>query len=89
MLLEYPERISALAHTFSAEAIETLVDLMRTANDERVRGTAAQALLDRGWGKPRMSVSTESEGSSYISALRTISTDVLVSKNGRYACEQD
>ena len=84
-----PERISALARTFSAEAIDTLVDLMRNGKDERVRGTAAQALLDRGWGKPRMSVSTESEGSSYISALRAISADVLVSKSSRYACEQD
>ena len=24
---------------------------MRSGKDERVRGTAAQALLDRGWGK--------------------------------------
>jgi len=26
---------------------------MRHGKDERVRGTAAQALLDRGWGKPK------------------------------------
>jgi hypothetical protein len=32
---------------------------MRTAKDERVRGTAAQALLDRGWGKPKVEVVTE------------------------------
>ena len=36
--------------------IDTLVDLMRGANDERVRGTAAQALLDRGWGKAKVEV---------------------------------
>ena len=84
-----PERISALARTFSLEAVETLADLMRTAKDERVRGTAAQALLDRGWGKPRMSVSTEREGSSCVSALRAISADLLDKKSSRHACEQD
>lgn len=83
------EKISALARTFSLEAIETLADLMRTAKDERIRSTAAQALLDRGWGKPRMSVSTEGEGSSYVSALRAISADVLDKKSSRHACEQD
>jgi len=29
---------------------------MRSGKDERVRGTAAQALLDRGWGKPKVEV---------------------------------
>ena len=31
-----------------------LVDLMRHGKDNRVRGVAAQALLERGWGKPRV-----------------------------------
>ena len=38
------------------EAIETLVELMRNARDDRVRGTAAQALLDRGFGKPKVEI---------------------------------
>jgi len=46
-------RVSELARSYTVEAIETLVDLMRHGKDERVRGTAAQALLDRGWGKAR------------------------------------
>jgi hypothetical protein len=29
---------------------------MRSGKDERVKGTAAQVLLDRGWGKPRVEV---------------------------------
>ena len=41
--------IAALARSYSTEAIETLVELMRNARDDKVRGTAAQALLDRGW----------------------------------------
>ena len=33
-----------------------LVELMRGGKDERVRGMAAQALLDRGWGKGKAEV---------------------------------
>jgi hypothetical protein len=43
-------RVAELARSYTVEAIETLVGLMRDGKDERVRGTAAQALLDRGWG---------------------------------------
>ena len=43
-------RVAELARFYTLEAIETLVELMRAGKDERIRGTAAQALLDRGWG---------------------------------------
>ena len=33
------------------KATETLVELMRSGNDKRVRVAAAQALLERGWAK--------------------------------------
>ena len=48
--------IAALARSYSTEAVETLVELMRNAGDDRVRGTAAQALLDRGFGKPKVEI---------------------------------
>ena len=48
--------IADLARSYSTEAIETLVELMRNARDDRVRGTAAQALLDRGFGKPKVEI---------------------------------
>ena len=48
------QKVAELARSYTREAIETLVELMRRGNDERVRGTAAQALLDRGWGKPEL-----------------------------------
>ena len=48
--------IAALARSYSTEAIKTLVDLMRNARDDRVRGTAAQALLDRGFCKPKVEI---------------------------------
>jgi hypothetical protein len=64
-------RVSELARSYTKEAVETLVSLMRTAKDERVRGTAAQALLDRGWGKPKVEVVTE-EKQDYIAALQAV-----------------
>ena len=48
------QNIAALARSYSTEAIETLVELMRNARDDRVRGTAAQPLLDRGFVKPKV-----------------------------------
>ena len=44
---------------------------MRTGKDERVRGTAAQALLDGGWGKAKVEVVTD-EKQDYIAALRAV-----------------
>ena len=42
------------ARSYTTEAVDTLVALMRAGKGERVRGTAAQALLDRGWGKAKV-----------------------------------
>ena len=64
-------RVAELARSYTTEAIDTLVALMRSGKDERVRGTAAQALLDRGWGKPKVEVVTE-EKQDYIAALRAV-----------------
>ena len=44
-------RVAELARSYTVEAIETLVELMRDGKDERVRGTAAQAPLDHGWAR--------------------------------------
>ena len=62
-------RVAELARSYTSEAIDTLVDLMRHSKDERVRGTAAQALLDRGWGKPKVEVINEG-GGGYLEALQ-------------------
>ena len=66
-------KVAQLARSFTLEAIDTLVGLMRNGKDERVKGTAAQALLDRGWGKPRVEVVTNEQPDSYITALRAVS----------------
>ena len=53
---------------------------MRHGRDERVRGTAAQALLDRGWGKPKVEVMAEGTG-SYIEALRLINEQIATDRS--------
>ena len=69
-------KVAELARSYTAEAIDTLVDLMRNGKDERVRGTAAQALLDRGWGKAKVEVVTNDEPDSYLAALQAVSERV-------------
>ena len=64
-------RVGELARSYTLEAIETLVDLMRHGKDERVRGTAAQALLDRGWGKAKVEIVSNVEG-GYLELLRAV-----------------
>ena len=44
---------------------------MRCGKSERIRGTAAQALLDRGWGKPKQEITTDGS-SSFIDALEGV-----------------
>ena len=68
-------RVAELARSYTLEAIDTLVELMRDGKDERVRGTAAQALLDRGWGK-----AVGAEG-SYLDVLRTVNESMLAKRN--------
>ena len=64
------QKVAELARSYTREAIETLSKLMRSGNDERVRGMAAQALLDRGWGKPKVEVVSNEAG--YVQALKAV-----------------
>ena len=68
------QKVGELARSYTREAIDTLVDIMRNSKDERVRGTAATALLDRGWGKPKVEV--VAEGNGYVEALRQVALSV-------------
>ena len=45
-----------LARKQTAKAIEALVDIMTAGKSEPARVNAAQALLDRGWGKPTQAI---------------------------------
>jgi hypothetical protein len=51
------ESISELARTHTTEALQTLVEICNAKlNEPRDRITAANAILDRGWGKSKESV---------------------------------
>jgi hypothetical protein len=53
---------------------------MRDGKDERMRGTAAQALLDRGWGhKAKVEVVTGAEG-SYLGVLAAVNERLVRGK---------
>jgi hypothetical protein len=73
-------RVAELARSYTVEAIDTLVELMRDGKDERIRGTAAQALLDLGWGKAKVEVVAGAEG-SYLDALRVVNERMLSKRN--------
>jgi hypothetical protein len=45
--------VAELARSYTIEAIDTLVELMRGGKDERLRGTAAQALRAAIWTSRR------------------------------------
>ena len=71
--------IAALARSYSIEAIETLVELMRNARDDRVRGTAAQALLDRGFGKPKVEI--QNTNADFRDALGQVQIALKIPRN--------
>ena len=41
-----------LARVHTDEAVRILVKIMRSSTSDKARVVAAQAILDRGWGKP-------------------------------------
>jgi hypothetical protein len=60
--------IQELARTHSADALAALLAIARSGESESARVAAAVALLDRGWGKPPVSVHVEPARSVVIRA---------------------
>lgn len=50
--LEQSQRLSELAKTYTEEALQTLVYVARNGRTDAARVSAANALLDRAYGKP-------------------------------------
>jgi hypothetical protein len=57
-----PTDIRSLARAHTASAINCLVGVMENGTSEPAKVSAAQALLDRGWGKPSQPVDGDGEG---------------------------
>ena len=53
--------VQALARTHTAEAMQTLVEVMRTGKPDRARAAAAESLLDRGWGRAPQTVEVSTD----------------------------
>jgi len=51
--------VEVLAREHTEEAVRTLVELMRTGYPDAVKGAAANALLNRGWGMPRQAIEVD------------------------------
>ena len=52
---EQSQRLSELAKIYTEEALQTLVDVARNGRTDAARVSAANALLDRAYGKPAAS----------------------------------
>lgn len=70
--------VAEIARTYTAEAIETLVRLMRESIKEEVRARCAEALLDRGYGRPAQAQAIEISGSLSAGPLAGLSTEQLI-----------
>jgi len=66
--------LADMAKGHASEALETLVNIMRNGEQEGTRLSAANAILDRGYGKPYQAAAPEGEGAndSMAQALNNI-----------------
>ena len=61
--------IRAIAQTYTAEAIETLVGVMRDAKaPAQARTMAADRLLDRAWGKPAQTIAGDPDNPLHLAS---------------------
>ena len=70
-------RVAELARSYT---VDTLVELMREGKDEPMRGTAAQALPDRGWGKAEGRSGYGRGEGSYLDVLKVVNERLVIVK---------
>jgi len=63
--------VQALARQHAPQAIATLAEIMRNGKQERARIAAAEALLDRGYGKPTQRIAGDEDGPPVAVSLPT------------------
>ncbi len=57
--------VKAAAQQYTAEAVETLAHLMRTAESEQARVAAIREILDRGHGKAAQAIANADENTPF------------------------
>ncbi len=68
--------IRALARTYTEPALLALVEIMQHGQNESARVAAAQAVLDRGWGRPVQALEHSGpEGGALLPADLTVLPD--------------
>lgn len=73
------QEVRELSRHHTREALETLIKLMRSSQSEKVQLAAANAILDRGWGKPIQALSVEDEdGNPMVPTVQ-----IVIPDNGR------
>lgn len=70
--------IKAIAQPYSAKAIETLAQIMKEGESEAARVSAANAILDRAWGKPSQAVHHSDPEGGPIKHAHHLSDDALM-----------
>ena len=67
------KEVAELARQYGPQAIEKMIHLMQNAADERTQLAAAQALLDRGYGKPQQSMEVSGKADTPLTAVLNVS----------------
>jgi len=65
--------LSELAREYTNDALDTLVDVMKSGQSESARIAAATAILDRGYGKPTKTTSLEVNAPFVPTEIRLVS----------------
>lgn len=73
--------VRALAREHTTEAINTLVEIMRNSSHDKTRLDAANAILDRGYGKPSQHVEVRAEEMSDDQLFREVYEIIERNKN--------
>ncbi len=73
--------IRALARTYTEPALLALVEIMQRGQNESARVAVAQAVLDRGWGRPVQALEHSGpEGSALLPADLTVLPDAQLAQ---------
>jgi hypothetical protein len=67
--------IKEVARQYGTEAVEKLAELMRCDDNPQVQRAAAEALLDRGYGRPSLSVEASTDEADPINIQIVFSDD--------------
>ena len=67
--------IRSLARSYTEMAIQSLAGIAQNGESESAKVAAANALLDRGWGKPSQPIDGDGEGGPVLQRIETVIVD--------------